>query len=357
MTRVALFGECMLELQGQAFGPMTQGFGGDTLNTAVYLARCTRRPDQAGSGTRSGSVQVLYATALGDDALSAGMMQRWAAEGITLELVRRLPGRMPGLYLIEVDERGERRFNYWRDSAAARAYFDRDDGDADADSPLEATPLPCDWLYFSGISLAILPPAGRARLLALAARLRAAGGQVVFDNNFRPRLWPDAGVARAAYAQAFAAADIALVTLDDHQALLGQPAPALSHGPDFSAQTTGPAPASGPASGPVSADQALADAAALPVAELVIKRGAQPTLLRQPCGTWLAVPTEPVARVVDTTAAGDAFAAGYLARRLAGATPAGAAAFGNRLAARVVQHRGAVIPVAAMADLMPAGKP
>ena len=40
--RVVAFGECMLELQGQAFGTMRQTFGGDTLNTAVYLARCGR---------------------------------------------------------------------------------------------------------------------------------------------------------------------------------------------------------------------------------------------------------------------------------------------------------------------------
>jgi len=40
MHKVVLFGECMLELQGEAFGSMHQGFGGDTLNTAVYLARC-----------------------------------------------------------------------------------------------------------------------------------------------------------------------------------------------------------------------------------------------------------------------------------------------------------------------------
>ena len=49
--RVASFGECMLELQGQAFGTMQQTYGGDTLNTAVYLARC---------GARHG-LRVVYA--------------------------------------------------------------------------------------------------------------------------------------------------------------------------------------------------------------------------------------------------------------------------------------------------------
>lgn len=315
--RVALFGECMVELRGQAFGAMSQWYGGDTLNTAVYLARC------GGAG-----VSVQYATALGDDPLSAGMMDRWAAQGVGLSLVRRLAGRMPGLYLIEVDDRGERRFSYWRDNAAARAYFD-----SDAATPLEADPPPCDWLYFSGISLAILPPAGRARLFAVADRVRAAGGRVVFDNNFRPRLWGEGGAAISAYRAAFARADIALLTLDDHQAWLGA------------------------GSTPVDEATALADAQALPVPELVVKRGAADTLLRLAGGGWQAVPTEPVAQVVDTTAAGDSFAGAYLARRVAGASPADSAAFGNRLAARVIQHQGAVIPAEAMADLVGTASP
>ena len=146
-ARVVCLGECMLELQGEAFGTMRQTYGGDTLNTAVYLARC---------GARDG-LRVDYATALGDDALSAGMLQRWAAEGLGVGLVRRLPGRLPGLYLIEVDEHGERRFSYWRDQAAARAYFDTPIGE----TPLEQQADAIDALYLSGISLAILPPEGR----------------------------------------------------------------------------------------------------------------------------------------------------------------------------------------------------
>jgi 2-dehydro-3-deoxygluconokinase len=314
VPRIALFGECMIELRGTAFGSMTQGYGGDTLNTAVYLARCG-----------GAQVAVSYATALGDDPLSTGMMTRWSEQGIGLSLVRRLPGRMPGLYLIQVDDQGERHFSYWRDQAAARAYFD-----TDRPTPLEADPPPCDWLYFSGISLAILPPDGRARLLQMAAALRERGGRVVFDNNHRPRLWPHAPDATAAYEAAFATADIALVTLDDHQAWLAR------------------------SGRPADADAALAHAAALPAPEVVIKRGAEPTLLRLLRGGWQAVATERVAQVVDTTAAGDSFAGAYVACRSTGGTPLQAAALGNRVAARVVQHAGAVIPAGAMADLMAA---
>ena len=57
---------------------------------------------------------------------------------------------------------------------------------------------------------------------------------------------------------------------------------------------------------------------------------------------------EPVGEVVDTTAAGDSFAAAYLAARLGGAEPADAARAGHRLAGTVVRYPGAIIPREAM---------
>ena len=75
--------------------------------------------------------------------------------------------------------------------------------------------------------------------------------------------------------------------------------------------------------------------------------------LTQPPLTQTARPaSEPVARVVDTTGAGDSFAAGYLWRRLAHTPVEAAVALGNRLARIVIQHPGAIVPRAAMAGLL-----
>ena len=304
--RVVSFGECMLELQGIAFGAMQQGYGGDTLNTAVYLARCGRAQ----------GLQVDYATALGDDALSSGLLQRWQSEGIGTGLVQRLPGRLPGLYMIDVDEHGERSFSYWRDQSAARSYFDAPAGS----TPLETAIDSIDLLYISGISLAILPEAGRQRLLTVAASVRARGAAVAFDNNYRPRLWASATEAQTWFVRCMDVASIALLTLDDAMALASQP--------DASIQ--------------------LALSLGHQCPEVVIKRGAQPTVVRAAGEAPVEVATDPVAHIVDTTAAGDAFAGAYLAARLRDVPAAQAAAAGNRLAARVIQYRGAIIPADAM---------
>lgn len=306
--KIAFFGECMLELNGTALGAMRQGYGGDTFNTAVYLARC--------GGT---AIQVWYATALGDDALSQALRQRWAQDGLHLDLVRTLPGRLPGLYQIAVDAQGERSFSFWRDHSAARDYFDT------PETPLEARAQEWDAFYFSGISLAILPPEGRERLFALAQCLRQRGAKVVFDNNYRASLWPQRALAQANFQRALAMADIVLITADDHQALFELP----------------------------SLEAAVQAAQALDNPEVVIKRGAAPTLVRCGNSPWHSIAVQAVAQVVDTTAAGDSFAAGYLSRRLRGVAPEQAAQFGNQLAGRVIQHHGAIIDAAAMADLLP----
>ncbi|MFE1598473.1 sugar kinase [Methylobacterium sp. ID0610] len=301
--RVACVGECMVELAERPDGALARGFGGDTLNTALYLARL--------------GVAVDYVTALGDDPWSEEMAQAWAREGIGLERVRRLPGRMPGLYIIRTDGAGERSFHYWRDSAAARDLFTEPQAGATR-AALETY----DVVYFSGISLSLYGEAGRAALAETLAALRARGGRAAFDTNYRPRGWPDRALARAVFREAMAAADLIFASEEDLDWLYGE---------------TG-------------TDEVLRHRGR---AEIILKESSA----RTPVARLLhgdheeTVPAEPVEPIVDTTAAGDSFAAGYLAARLAGLPPREAAVCGHRLAGAVIGHRGAVIPAAAMPAL------
>jgi len=182
--KVALIGECMIEMRGEPGATFSQTFGGDTLNAAVYLARVSQ-----------GSAMVVdYITAVGADAFSVAMRQMWRDEGVGDQHVRVIPDALPGLYFIQTDDQGERRFAYWRGEAAARRVFDGPQADA-----LLSALADYDYVYVSGISLAILTPGGRERLMQALSLARAAGTRIVFDNNYRPHLWPDVHAARQAY--------------------------------------------------------------------------------------------------------------------------------------------------------------
>jgi 2-dehydro-3-deoxygluconokinase len=308
---VYAIGECMIELQRSAAGSsaghaatMDYRFGGDTLNAAVYMARLL---DPA-------RVRVAYVTGLGVDGMSAEMLASWEREGIDTACVQRLPDRLPGIYMIETDPDGERRFHYWRKDSAARHWLEAPEA-GKVLVQLAASPM----VYLSGISLAILSPADRELLIAALAQCRARGGRVVFDNNYRPRLWESAETAREVYRRVLANTDIALLTLDDEIALYGQE----------------------------SVQQVVERTRGYGVGEVVVKCGAAP------CVVWAEdslheVAPEPVADVVDTTAAGDSFGAAYMAARLSGKDPQEAARAGHRLAGAVIRVRGAIIPVDAM---------
>jgi 2-dehydro-3-deoxygluconokinase len=304
--KVASIGECMVQLSRAAGDALVRGFGGDTLNTALYLSRL--------------GVEVSYVTALGDDVLSQEMISAWCAEGIDVQCVLRLPKRLPGLYMIERDVNGERNFLYWRDRAAAREYFDH------VDTTTLDRLATFDWLYLSGISLSLYGDEGRGRLVTLLAALRRNGGRVAFDGNYRPAGWTDVQTARGAYEAVLPYVDLALPTLDDEKALFG------SADVDECARR-------------------LRDAG---VREVVIKQGASGCVVYDDAGSLHVAPDEIVAPV-DTTAAGDSFNAGYLAARIFGAGVLEAARAGNRLAGSVIRWPGAIIPNDAMPTVLLTG--
>ena len=282
----------MIELTRRGDGWQV-GYGGDTLNTAIHLARAGH--------------DVAYLTALGDDPFAGGLLAGWQAEGLDCSLVLSHPARATGLYAISTDAAGERSFAYWRDSSAAREMFALPGAEAAI-----AAAAGADLLAFSLITLAILPPEGRAALLALARTVRERGGKVAFDGNYRPRLWPDADAARAARDAAIALASIGLPTLEDEGMLSSE----------------------GDAAAVAAHWQGLG------CTETVVKLGAQGCRLPDAS----IIPPPQVLTPVDTSGAGDAFNAGYLSARLRGQDPAAAALAGHALAGWTVMRPGAIPP-------------
>lgn len=304
--KIAVIGECMIEMSEKG-AEVKRGFGGDTLNTSVYIAR----------QVPAAALSVEYVTALGNDNFSQQMLDAWQSENVGTGLIQRMANRLPGLYYIETDDTGERTFWYWRNEAAAKFWLETPEAVAICEKLATF-----DYLYLSGISLAILSPSSREKLFSLLRECRANGGQVIFDNNYRPRLWASQQETQQVYQQMLECTDIAFLTLDDEDALWGEK--------------------------PV--EEVISRTQAAGVKEIVIKRGAESCLVAvgaEPVVEVAAVKL-PKEKVIDTTAAGDSFSAGYLAVRLTGGDAAEAAKRGHLTASTVIQYRGAIIPREAM---------
>lgn len=296
MTSVLCIGEGMVELSLSSERPDMAGLGfaGDTLNTAIYLKRSA--PE----------LTVRYATKLGRDTLSDRMMTLMQDEALDTSLVFRSDALLPGLYAIHTDAMGERTFTYWRENSAARQLMVMP-------GLTEADLVGHDLVFLSAISLAILPSDDRSRLLDWLKNYRAAGGQVAFDSNHRPALWPSADTARETVEAMWQQTDIALPSVDDECALFGD-------------------------SGEDAVMNRLRN---LGVKSGALKRG---QLGPRALDGSASPACDPVEKVVDSTAAGDSFNAGYLAARLAGATETDALLAGHTMAAKVLQYRGAIVP-------------
>ncbi|NKJ03924.1 sugar kinase [Rhizobium sp. SG741] len=293
--RFLSIGECMVELSQAEDGHLRKGFAGDTFNTAWYARVCL-----------PADWSVDYFTTLGDDAMSDEMVAFMRGAGIGTADIRRLRGKTPGLYMINL-KNGERSFSYWRDSSAARLLAA--DGDA-----LRAAIEASDVLYFSGITLAILPREDAYTLLAELRRAKAAGKPVAFDPNLRPRLWSSLDAMHTMITDGARASTVVMPSFDDEAAHFGDDSIAgtirryRQYGADM----------------------------------VVVKNGPEGATVGTDANETL-VPAVEVDKVVDTTSAGDSFNGAFLAHYLQHGDPLAAAAFAAEIAAKVIQEYGALV--------------
>lgn len=294
---ILAIGECMVELAPRGDETYNRNFAGDTFNSAWYLKRVL-----------PAGWQVAYSSAVGTDTISDQMLAFMDCAGIDTAMVRRIADRTVGLYMIELAN-GERSFSYWRSQSAAKLLAE----DAGA---LRAALEGRTVVVFSGITLAILSPEHRETLLSEIAHARAKGVRVVFDPNMRARLWPDAETMRNAVMAAAAVSDIVLPSFDEDQREFGDDDP----------------------------EATIARYAGKGATTVVVKNGAG-TVHALHEGRHVVFEPKPVDTVVDSTAAGDSFNAGFLAALIDGAPFEAALARGSALAGQVVQKRGALVEV------------
>lgn len=295
----------MVELRAIEDAKMSQSFAGDLYNSAVYFKRCF--PE----------IEASMVTAIGRDNLSQKMLSCFKNEKLNTEFVFQHDTKVPGLYLIETDEDGERSFTYWRSDAAARKVVDFLDADVLSQLALG------DMLFLSGISLAVIEECARVTFWQKLQQIKDAGVKIVFDPNYRSRLWRDQEQAKEQFNKAFALSDAALPGVEDFSELYGIN----------------------------SANEVVDFCRSFDVSEIVVKNGPE-SVLTFASDSLMSHTVTPVSNVVDTTSAGDAFNGVYLGARLTDRSISDAVRLASVAASTVIQHRGAIAPRTAFNQAM-----
>ena len=284
-------GECLVEFSRRDDGGFDARHAGDAFNVLFYAGRL---------GLRTG-----FVSAVGDDLFRPMIVDGIAREGIDLSHLLKLPGMRNGLYFIELDERGEYTFHFWRSgSAATRTLLHHDL------TELAEYCAGADLFLFTGVTLAIME--GSDRLLELLMKLRGRT-RIVFDTNYRPSLWNDPELYRQRLAEILPMIDILLPTEGDLLAIFP------GH----------------------SIDDICARLGSARLDTIVMKGGAKGCAHWTGSGLHWHPPAEQVT-VVDTTGAGDAFNAGFLTGHLRGLPLEQACELAQKTARESLQVKGAI---------------
>ena len=283
--RIVVAGDVMTDIVAALSGPVAQG--SDT------PARVVQRGGGAGANVavwlaRAGAAVTLIGR-VGDDAAGRDAAEGLRAEGVDARLAID-PARATGACVVLVEPGGERSML----------------PDAGANAGLEAAALPDDAVHLHLAGYALLHPGSRPAARALLAAARSAGLGVSVDPSSAAPLQRSGA---AAFLEWVAGVDLLLPNRDEAAVLTGVPDP-----------------------------RGAARTLTAHAREVVVKLGAQGALWTDGT-TQLRVPAVDVL-VTDTTGAGDAFAAGLLAARLAGAEPADALGAACALAAEAVAREG-----------------
>jgi sugar/nucleoside kinase (ribokinase family) len=284
--RVVVVGDVMTDVVAALSGPVAHG--SDT------PARVVQRGGGAGANVAAwlarAGVTVTLIGRVGDDAPGREIAEGLRAEGVDARLATD-PARHTGTCVVLVEPGGERSML----------------PDAGANAGLEAVPLPEDASHLHMAGYALLHPGSRPAARAMLAEASARGLTVSVDPSSAA---PLARAGAAAFLEWIRGVDLLLPNRDEAAVLTGMPDP-----------------------------KAAARALTAQAREVVVKLGAQGALWTDGNAPVRAPAVD--VQVADTTGAGDAFAAGLLAARLAGAAPADALGAGCALAAEAVARHGA----------------
>ena len=219
-------------------------------------------------------VKARLCAVVGSDNFGTFLIESMLAAGIDTRFISRTARARTTLAFVDLDERNDRSFTFYRKPGADILL-------PDAGIPDEAMEG-CGVYHFNGVSLTDEP--ARGAVLRAARRAKEMGLLVSFDPNYRPFLWPQAAQARQAFEEGMRCADIIKVSEEEVAFLLGQE----------------------------NAAQGAAELAKQYDALVLASCGARGALAANPSGLLGRAEALPVT-VADTTGAGDAFLGTILA--------------------------------------------
>lgn len=286
--KIACIGEIMVEMAHMDTDAYKMQFAGDTFNVAYYMQHLKPK-----------DWDISYITKVGTDTISQELVSFISHMGIHTHGIQSSTDKTIGLFMLRMDDVGEKVYAYWRGQSAARTVFD---------TPMDLRDY--DGISISGITAAI--QYNRDGLIATLKQCYTMGKKIIYDFNHRKPLWSPSE-ARDFANQIMPYCHIIKMS-DEEQEFLDMP--------DIASLSQ-----------------------SVPNAIWVYTQGEQGAQAWQNGDCVAAVPSVPPVQVVDTSAAGDSFHAGFCIHYLNGGRVGDALQVGAELASRVIAYKGSIMPM------------
>ena len=166
---ICSIGECMIEMTNINKNIYSYSIAGDTLNFSSYL--------------NPSIFKIFYLTAIGTSDINKSAIDLLKKKKINIELVKKVPTKEIGLYLIKNTTKGEKQFYYWRDDSAAKLFFNN------FNKNLLKKKHRFDFIYLTGITLSLLNIKNIDKFIACICDLRKSNSKIIFDFNIRINRW------------------------------------------------------------------------------------------------------------------------------------------------------------------------
>ncbi|MEH6403148.1 MAG: sugar kinase [Sneathiella sp.] len=286
MARILSIGEVMLEMSDLGDALYKKSFAGDSFNMAYYM-----------SAVSTGEIRIDYLTAVGCDDLSRDCLAFIENHGVSTGNCVQDSDRTIGMFILSNDEHGEKQYSYWRGQSAARHLFDKV---RDLQN--------FDWVYLSGITAAVTKNTQN-----LITSLKASKAKIIYDFNHRSRLWGEEG-AREFAQKLLPFATVVKISDEELDVLY----------PNETLQSL---------------------SGHYQKAEWVLTCGGSKAEVWSNGQQKAVAVFHAVEHVVDSSAAGDSFIAGYLVAKIRGLNADAGLKLGHSVASQVVCAKGSIVPI------------